>query len=77
MNRPENLDVLTAIERCLGCNVEVAIEVLERAMKDPLWTYRNDLGALEELARKHHAEMLAAARPTIRIDRSHGEGGGR
>jgi hypothetical protein len=77
MNRPENLDILTAIERCLGCSTDVAIEVLERAMLDPLWTFRHDLGALEELARKHHAELLEGGPGvTLRFDRPHGEGGG-
>ena len=57
MNRPESLDHLSFIERCLGCTTSTAIEVLERAHGDPTWDWRGEPGRLEDLAWKAFGEI--------------------
>jgi hypothetical protein len=66
MNHPESIDQITAIERCLLISTEDAVEVLERASKDPFWPYREDLDVFEEIVLGHwraiQAERARAAK---------------
>lgn len=57
MNRPEPIDLIVAIERCLAISTEDAVEVLDRASRDALWPYRHDLEIFEEVVRSHWAAI--------------------